>query len=105
MVSREPFASQIRLAGLAKHFRFPYDRRRPTLLLIVTLRMSLLPAARHSGRRRAVVALNEKLSATRALDRRHQQIDRLDKTVANEALKKCHAGCAIHRSQTSLLPP
>jgi ABC-type nitrate/sulfonate/bicarbonate transport system substrate-binding protein len=96
----EPFASQIRMSGVGKHFNYPYDQAAGRLTNLIVTRSDVIKEKPEVVRQTvgAVVRLVDQLNKG--------WIDSivkgtgLDRAVATEALKNAYPDFAMHRAST-----
>lgn len=99
----EPFASQIRMSGVGKHFNYPYDQAAGRLTNLIVTRSDVIKEKPEVVRQTvvAVVRLVEQLNKDK-----QGWIDSivkgtgLDRSVATEALKNAYPDFAMHRAST-----
>jgi ABC-type nitrate/sulfonate/bicarbonate transport system substrate-binding protein len=99
----EPFASQIRMSGVGKHFNYPYDQAAGRLTNLIVTRSDVIKEKPEVVRQTvgAVVRLVDQLNKDK-----QGWIDSivkgtgLDRAVATEALKNAYPDFAMHRSST-----
>lgn len=99
----EPFASQIRMSGVGKHFNYPYDQAAGRLTNLIVTRSDVIKEKPEVVRQTvvAVVRLVEQLNKDK-----QGWIDSivkgtgLDRAVATEALKNAYPDFAMHRAST-----
>lgn len=102
----EPFASQIRMSGVGKHFNFPYDQAAGRLTNLIVTRSDVVKEKPETVRQTvaAVVRLVDQLNKDK-----QGWVDSivkgtgLDKNVANEALKNAFPDFAMHRASTKAI--
>ncbi len=103
ITSVEPFASQIRLSSVGKHFSYPYDQAAGKLTNLIVTRSDVIKA--HPAEVRATVAAVVQLVANLKTDKQ-AWIDSivkstgLDRAVATEALKNAYPDYNMYRQQT-----
>lgn len=99
----EPFASQIRLNGVGKHFNFPYDQAAGKLTNLIVTRSDVIKDKPEAVKQtvQAVVLLVDQLNKDK-----QAWVDSivkgtgLDKTIANEALKNAYPDYNMYRGAT-----
>jgi ABC-type nitrate/sulfonate/bicarbonate transport system substrate-binding protein len=99
----EPFASQIRLTGVGKHFNFPYEQAAGRLTNLIVTRSDVVKEKPEAVRQTvaSVVKLVDQLNKDK-----QGWIDSivkgtgLDKAVATEALKNAYPDISMQRSST-----
>lgn len=99
----EPFASQIRLSGVGKHFAFPYDQAAGNLTNLIVTRSDVIKDHPEAVKEvvAAVVKLVEKLqNDQQAWIDVIQKYTGLDPTIAKESLKNAFPDYKIHRQST-----
>ena len=102
----EPFASQIRLSGIGKHFNYPYDQAAGRLTNLIVTRSDVVRDRPEAVQRTvaAVVQLVDVLNKDK-----QGWIDSivkgtgLDRTVATEALKNAYPDYTMHRASTKAI--
>ncbi|MEI8304726.1 MAG: ABC transporter substrate-binding protein [Burkholderiales bacterium] len=102
----EPFASQIRLSGIGKHFNYPYDQAAGRLTNLIVTRSDVVRDRPEAVQRTvaAVVQLVDVLNKDK-----QGWIDSivkgtgLDRTVATEALKNAFPDYTMHRASTKAI--
>jgi ABC-type nitrate/sulfonate/bicarbonate transport system substrate-binding protein len=100
IASVEPFASQIRMSGIGKHFNFPYDQAAGRLTNLIVTRSDVIKEKPEAVRQTvaAVVRLVDQLNKDK-----QGWIDSivkgtgLDRSVATEALKNAYPDYNMHR--------
>lgn len=99
----EPFASQIRLSGVGKHFNYPYDQAAGRLTNLIVTRSDVIKEKPELVRQTvaAVVSLVDQLNKDK-----QAWVDSivkgtgLDKAVAAEALKNAYPDITMKRAST-----
>ncbi len=99
----EPFASQIRLNGVGKHFNFPYDQAAGKLTNLIVTRSDVIKDKPEAVKQTvaAVVLLVDQLNKDK-----QAWVDSivkgtgLDKNIANEALKNAYPDYNMYREAT-----
>jgi len=99
----EPFASQIRMSGVGKHFNFPYEQAAGRLTNLIVTRSDVIKEKPEAVRQTvaSVVRLVDQLNKDK-----QGWIDSivkgtgLDKAVATEALKNAYPDISMHRGST-----
>lgn len=99
----EPFASQIRLNGVGKHFNFPYDQAAGKLTNLIVTRSDVIKDKPEAVKQTvaAVVLLVDQLNKDK-----QAWVDSivkgtgLDKNIANEALKNAYPDYNMYRAAT-----
>lgn len=102
----EPFASQIRMSGVGKHFNYPYDQAAGRLTNLIVTRSDVIKDKPEAVRQTvtAVVRLVDQLNKDK-----QGWVDSivkgtgLDKSVATEALKNAYPDYAMHRASTKAI--
>ncbi len=104
--SVEPFASQIRLTGVGKHFAFPYNQAAGRLTNLIVTRSDVIKA--HPAEVRETVAAVVRLVDSLQSDKQAwiNSIVKgtgLDKTIATEALKNAYPDYRMYRQPTQAI--
>ena len=102
----EPFASQIRMSGVGKHFNYPYDQAAGRLTNLIVTRSDVIKEKPEAVRQTvaAVVRLVDQLNKDK-----QGWIDSivkgtgLDKAVATEALKNAYPDVSMKRASTKAI--
>ena len=102
----EPFASQIRMTGVGKHFNYPYDQAAGRLTNLIVTRSDVVKEKPEAVRQTvaAVVRLVDQLNKDK-----QGWVDSivkgtgLEKNVATEALKNAYPDFAMHRASTKAI--
>lgn len=102
----EPFASQIRLSGVGKHFAFPYNQAAGNLTNLIVTRSDVIKAHPEAVKEvvASVVKLVEKLQKDQQawVDVIHKYTA-LDTNIAKESLKNAFPDYRMHRRATSAI--
>jgi ABC-type nitrate/sulfonate/bicarbonate transport system substrate-binding protein len=99
----EPFATQIRKSGVAKHFTLPYDQAAGRLTNIIITRPDVVAARKADVQKvvDALVVLTDKLNADPSLwIETITKMTGLDKETVSEALRNAFPDYAMHRNST-----
>jgi ABC-type nitrate/sulfonate/bicarbonate transport system substrate-binding protein len=102
----EPFASQIRMAGIAKSFALPYKQPAGNLTNLIVTRSDVIKDNPQGVKASvaAVVKLVDKLKADRGTwVNVINKYTAMDSAVANEALKNAFPDYAMHRKQAQAI--
>ena len=102
----EPFASQIRMSGVGKHFNYPYDQAAGRLTNLIVTRSDVIKEKPEAVKQTvvAVVRLVDQLNKDK-----QGWVDSivkgtgLDRTVATEALKNAYPDYLMHRASTKAI--
>ena len=102
----EPFASQIRMSGVGKHFNYPYDQAAGRLTNLIVTRSDVIKEKPEAVKQTvvAVVRLVDQLNRDK-----QGWVDSivkgtgLDRTVATEALKNAYPDYLMHRASTKAI--
>ena len=102
----EPFASQIRISGVGKHFNFPYKQAAGRLTNLIVTRSDVIKE--HPGAVRDTVAAVVKLVDQLNTDKQGwtDSIVKgtgLDRAIATEALKNAFPDYQMHRASTQAI--
>lgn len=104
--SVEPFASQIRMNGVGKHFAFPYDQAAGRLTNLIVTRSDVIKE--HPAEVRETVAAVVKLVDNLQKDKQAWvgsivKGTGLDQKIASEALKNAYPDYRMYRKQTQAI--
>ena len=102
----EPFASQIRISGVGKHFNYPYDQAAGRLTNLIVTRSDVIKEKPEAVRQTvaAVVRLVEQLNKDKqGWIESIVKGTGLDKAVATEALKNAFPDVSMKRSSTKAI--
>jgi ABC-type nitrate/sulfonate/bicarbonate transport system substrate-binding protein len=104
--SVEPFASQIRMTGVGKHFSYPYDQAAGRLTNLIVTRSDVIKA--HPAEVRETVAAVVRLVESLQKDKQAwiNSIVKgtgLDAKIAAEALKNAYPDYRMYRTQTKAI--
>ncbi|KAF7599890.1 MAG: ABC transporter substrate-binding protein [Candidatus Dactylopiibacterium carminicum] len=102
----EPFASQIRMSGVGKHFSLPYNQAAGNLTNLIVTRSDVIKEKPQAVRDTvgAVVQLVDKLKSDRqAWVEVINKYTAMDANVANEALKNAYPDYFMHRKSAQAI--
>ncbi len=99
----EPFASQIRINGVGKHFNFPYDQAAGKLTNLIVTRSDVIkekPEAVKQTVAAVVLLVNQLNTDKQAWVDSIVKGTGLDRTIATEALKNAYPDYTMYRAAT-----